>query len=99
MHSLLMARINGSPLRVDAESLSPSQCDRLQFQKARHIPSVRKGSTVLASGVLLQERFSARKRGESEKVQRTFDGYECTLSRAQVTFEQDIVEAIEVLVR
>jgi len=33
MHSLLMARINGSPLRVDVESLSPSQCERLQFQK------------------------------------------------------------------
>src|ERR1700675_1622845 len=50
MDSPLMARINGSPLRVDAESLSPSQCDRLQFQKARHIPTVRRGSTVLASG-------------------------------------------------
>jgi hypothetical protein len=49
MHSLLMARINGSPLPVDAESLSPSQCVRLQFQKARRIPSVRRGSIVLAS--------------------------------------------------
>src|SRR5271167_133324 len=28
----LTARINGSPLRVDAESLSSTQCDRLQFQ-------------------------------------------------------------------
>jgi hypothetical protein len=30
-----MARINGSPLRVDAESLLPSQCDLIEFPLGR----------------------------------------------------------------
>jgi hypothetical protein len=67
--------------------------------KKRDISRVSEGDQQFSpAGVLLQERFSARKRGESEKVQRSFDGYERTLSRAQVTFEQKIVEAVEVLV-
>ena len=66
--------------------------------KKRDVSRVSEGDQQFSpAGVLLQERFSARKRGESEKVQRSFDGYECTLSRAQVTFEQEIVQAFEVL--
>jgi hypothetical protein len=77
MRPLLMARINGSPLRVDAERLSPSQCDRLRFRKARRIPSAQRGSITLASGgcfcssAFLQEngekarRFSARSMARS----------------------------------
>jgi hypothetical protein len=66
--------------------------------KKRDISRVPEGNQQFSpAGILLQERFSARKRGEGEKVQRSFDGYECTLSRAQVTFEQEIVEVVEVL--
>jgi hypothetical protein len=65
MHSLPMARINGSPLRVDAESLSPSQCDRLQFQK-RDVCRVSEGrwggrvdaaGRVAFCGVTLRHKF------------------------------------------
>jgi hypothetical protein len=84
-------------------ALMPNRCHRhsvIVFNfKERDVSRVSKGDQQFSpAGVLLQERFSARKRRECEKVQRSFDGYECTLSCAQVMFEQEIVQALEVLV-
>src|ERR1700674_4745808 len=81
----------------------PNHCRRhslivFNFKK-RDVSRVSEGDQQFSpAGVLLQERFSAGERREGEKVQRSFNGHECTLSRAQVTFEQEIVEAVEVLV-
>ena len=84
-------------------ALMPKRCHRhsvvvFNFKK-RDVSRVSEGDQQFSpAGVLLQERFSARKRRESQKVQRSYDGFERALSRAQVTFEQEIVETIEVLV-
>lgn len=84
-------------------ALMPNRCYRhsvivFNFKK-RDVSRVSEGDQQFSpAGILLQERFSARKRGESEKFQGSFDRYKCMLSRAQVTFEQKIVEPVEVLV-
>src|ERR1700723_2521509 len=83
-------------------ALMPNRCHRhsvivFNFKKGE-VSRVSEGDQQFSPPrVLLQERFSARKRGKSEKIQCSFDGYECTLSGAQVTVEQEIVEAVEVV--
>jgi hypothetical protein len=84
-------------------ALMPNRCHRhrviiFNFKK-RDISRMPEGDQQFSPArVLLQERFSARKRGKGEKVQRSFDGFECALSRAQITFEQEIVQAVEICV-
>ena len=95
--SLPTIRINGSSLRVVAESLSPSQCVCLRFQKARRIPSARRGSVFLANGgssaIAPFCSKTVRKRGGSALV-RWLGGH---AQPTQVTVEQDIVRAVEIL--
>jgi hypothetical protein len=59
MHSLLMARINDNPPRVDAESCHRHSVIVFNFEK-RDVSRVSEGDQQFSpAGVLLQERFSA----------------------------------------
>ena len=49
------------------------------------------------AGAFLQKRLSAGERRVGKQLKCTFDGSERTLGRVQITFDQEIVEPIEVL--